>query len=127
MRVHGSEEFLTVKEAAARTGKSVDTIRRRLRDDAFPRAIRDGNQPNDEWLIPAGDLQEAGFAMETRSDNHTTPGHDSCAEHTQLISDLRQELAHALGERDALRDQVSWLRDLVNGQASGSQTYRRTA
>lgn len=127
MRIHGSEEFLTVKEAASRTGKSVDTIRRRLRDNTFSRAIRDGNQPNDEWLIPTGDLQEAGFAMAVPTADDTTGDNNACGTHDRIINDLHQELAQMRGKNEALRSEVSWLRDVVAGQASASQELRRTA
>ncbi|MDP1794288.1 MAG: hypothetical protein Q8K63_09150 [Acidimicrobiales bacterium] len=40
---------------------SIDTVRRRMRAGAFPRAVR-GAGPNAPWRIPMGDLVAAGLA-----------------------------------------------------------------
>ena len=124
---HGSEEFLTVKEVAARTGRSSDTIRRRLRRNAFPRAVQAGGYANSEWLIPTRDLNEAGLVLPDAATTTSTGDDGSCATHTRLISDLRQKLAHTEGENQALKDEVRWLRELINNQNSNSHDIRRTA
>src|SRR5690349_18503617 len=54
------EEWLEVRNAARRAGVSVDTIRRRLRANEFPRAQRHEG-PNTPWRIPLGDLIAAGL------------------------------------------------------------------
>lgn len=60
MSYRAQEEWLEVRTAARRAGVSVDTIRRRLRANEFPRAERlEG--PNTPWRIPLGDLIAAGL------------------------------------------------------------------
>jgi len=58
----GSSEglTLTLPEAVTATGTSESTIRRRLREQAFPGAVRD---PRGGWRLPVVDLRAAGFTV----------------------------------------------------------------
>lgn len=50
-----------LSEAATAFGVSRDTLKRRLREGAFPNARRHGGKPNAPWIIPHDDLAAAGF------------------------------------------------------------------
>jgi len=53
--------MFTVQEAAEFAGVNRSTIRRALHDGKLPNAYRDGNHANGRFLIPSGDLLEAGL------------------------------------------------------------------
>lgn len=55
------DDWLTYQEAAAICGCSRDTIKRRREDGTFPRARQQGEHRSAPWLVPIGDLVEAGF------------------------------------------------------------------
>lgn len=56
-------DLLTIEQASQACGVSRDTIKRRLRRHEFPHAIRGvaRGQRVPPWLIPVGDLLDAGF------------------------------------------------------------------
>lgn len=61
-----AERSLTLSEAAAASGASRVTLRRRLDAGSFPNAFRsdtDGKGRKDTWRIPVGDLIAAGFVL----------------------------------------------------------------
>jgi hypothetical protein len=80
------EEWYSVAEVATLSGRSEGTIRRRLRDDVFPRA----EQLDGAWRIPSADLRAAGFVVD---------GSDG-AEAADLEQRVR-DLEAAVAERDA--------------------------
>lgn len=57
----GTAETFTMSEAAELCGVSVDTIKRRRRDGVFPRATRRDGTTTGAWVIPVGDLVDAGL------------------------------------------------------------------
>lgn len=60
----------TITDAADRAGVARSTIRRALDRGDFPNAARDADDPRGTWLIPADDLDGAGYS----ADRGTTQG-----------------------------------------------------
>lgn len=107
----------TVAQAARECGVSPDTIRRRLKADAFPNADRSGKQG--AWRIPVEDLIAAGLtpgkpsapaqAVPAQSPTqrigtahrHEDSAHrqDAYADSSSLVKEL-EELRTALGKKD---------------------------
>lgn len=50
-----------IRDAAALSNRSEDTIRRRILDGTIPGAIRDGDGPNAKWLVPIDGLMGSGL------------------------------------------------------------------
>jgi hypothetical protein len=64
--------WFTLSEAAALGDRSRVTLRRYLDAGRFPNARQDENDPNRPWLIPLGDLQEAGVVVADDTGGATT-------------------------------------------------------
>lgn len=105
----GGGIWLTIVEAAAATGSSRDTIKRRLRDGAFRRARREGRDQNARWLIPLGDIIDAGFSLDPATVASTVADKSGGAALPQNAGDeittLRMELLKVEG-RAALAEAV---------------------
>ncbi len=91
-----AERSLTLSEAAAASGASRVTLRRRLDAGTFPRAYRSaagGKGRKDTWLIPVSDLVAAGFVL-ARGEQAAaaTPGR-RIAELEARVTDLEREVA----------------------------------
>ncbi len=99
-----AETAFTVKEAALSAGVSVDTIRRRLRSGAFPRAVR-GQSPIDPWEIPEGDLIAAGLTIGA----------------SEVAVDIRGDASFD----DAFQNQPANLRDVVIGTIAVLEEMQR--
>lgn len=83
-----SETWFTVVEAVDATRSSRSTIKRRLAEQAFPNAKQsDGSEGYGPgtWLIPKGDLLEAGFRLYAPSPPDSTQNQD------QILVDLNHE------------------------------------
>jgi len=88
---------------------SAQTIRRRLRDDAFPNATKETLDGVETWQIPLGDLLAAGFSPTSDgrpsqpSEPATAPTTDVVDEHPAAtpvvdvdeVAELRAELIEA--------------------------------
>lgn len=111
MSRHGSKRLVTVKNAAELTGKSQDTIRRRIRDGSLPGAFRDGHDQNAPWLIPEDELQLAGLnILERPADGACSAVGVDPAQHEALRS-AQIELAVKNERIRVLEEQLAWLRE----------------
>jgi hypothetical protein len=106
-----------MRDAAALTGVSIDTIKRRLRAGAFPNATRGPavGERTAPWLIPAGDLIGASLPAQMVENQAVLGSAETrlavqeaviAAQHAHL-QDLRTELTrlttlltHSLAARD---------------------------
>ncbi len=95
------------------TGRSLDTIKRRLREGAFPGARRAGATSNAPWLVPVGDLAAADLLdkptaatrQERRVCAEERPGETGLlriiATQAEEIAHLRADLLGALARAEA--------------------------
>ena len=83
---------LSLTEAAAATGRHVQTVRRQLDLDRFPNAAQDDRG---RWRIPVGDLKAVGYEVDldrVRGNEH----HDGLVARLQEeVRSLREQLAVA--------------------------------
>ena len=83
MRERG--HLFTLKEAARSCDVSAQTIRRRLRDDAFPNATKESLDGVETWQIPLGDLLAAGFSP--TSDGRPAPSEPTPTPTTDVVDE----------------------------------------
>lgn len=112
-----SESSLSITEAAVACAVSRDTIKRRLRSGRFPNARRSVQDGQTAWLIPVGDLIDAGLqpsldsarasdaddgwdARRRRADRLRAAS-DRVRQLEQQLLELRVELAQAEGRAQA--------------------------
>lgn len=117
--------WMSVRQAAERTGKSMDTIRRALRAGKFPTAVREDTGDRG-WRISMADLVDAGFALgAARSDAPTMdraawhPADGWSADVQAEMSRLREECAALRAENAKLREHVLGLLDRVVTSVGG--------
>jgi len=114
---------LTLPEAVTATGTSESTIRRRLREQAFPGAVRD---PRGGWHLPVVDLRAAGFTV-TGPLVETVPVAPPAPEPVVAANpdpDVAQERSHRDDELTELRRQNADLRERV-GRAEATAEARQ--
>jgi hypothetical protein len=90
--------LFTLTEAEAVTGASRSTLRRRLREGAFPSAAQG---PDGTWRVPVEDLLAAGLrvnAPDQGQDQGQTPVSDQPRDR---VAELEQELALERSQRQA--------------------------
>ena len=68
-----SGAWFSLSEAASLSNKSRVTLRRYLDSGRFPNAHQDDTDPNRPWLIPLGDLQDAGVVVTADDQGGGTP------------------------------------------------------
>lgn len=98
-----------VAEAARVFGISKDTVKRRLREGAFPNATRTGPLVNSPWVIPHGDLLAAGFfpvAADPVSGSQEAGSVGSVAELQGEVAALRARVETLEADLLRLRTQV---------------------
>jgi len=114
---------VSLAEAGAQSRLSVATIRRRLKADQIPGAVRNADR---SWSIPVASLVAEGIWTGTtdtddQADTATAPTPDLTAELTAMRH--RAELAEL--ERDQLRERVEDLRTSMRMLEAGQRTRRR--
>ena len=114
---------VSLAEAGAQSHLSVATIRRRLKADQIPGAVRNADR---SWSIPVASLVAEGIWTGTtdtddQADTATAPTPDLTAELTAMRH--RAELAEL--ERDQLRERVEDLRTSMRMLEAGQRTRRR--
>lgn len=102
--------YLPLSEVARKLGKSVDTAKRRLREGAFPGAIRASAAPNAPWLVPIDDLQGGRNVAQPVGSKMTGGGPtSSCGPtgHSEVVQSLIAVVAHQAEEIAHLRNELS--------------------
>jgi hypothetical protein len=103
----------TLREAADLTGKSVATLRRRIKDGRLPGAPQDPTDPTCIWYVPETALLAAGLLTaeqlaagesEAVLARRRAEG-ERAADHDELVT-LRAEKAMLHRENQLLRDQL---------------------
>lgn len=90
-------DALTIAEAMRLTGASERTLRRRLAEQRFPGAFREGPEPTAAWRIPLADLEADGFriaATVAQAGEPVSP---------ELVT---QQLAHLQAARESDRAEI---------------------
>ena len=114
---------VSLAEAGAQSHLSVATIRRRLKSDKIPGAIRNDDR---SWSIPVASLVAEGIWTGTtdaddQDDTPSAPTPDLTAE---LVA-MRHRAEMAELERDQLRERVEDLRTSMRMLEAGPQRPRR--
>jgi hypothetical protein len=112
----------TLRQAADLTGKSIDTLRRWIKDDKLPGAGKDPADPTGAWYIPASALRAAGLiTAEQLADGEPEAviarrraERERDADHDELLT-LRAEKAALHRELELLREDVAHQRKLNAG------------
>jgi excisionase family DNA binding protein len=118
--------WMSVRQAAERTGKSMDTVRRALRAGKFPMALRESTGDRG-WRISMADLVDAGFVLAATSSGGptvhgpTSPAADCDADGRAEMSRLREECAALRAENAKLREHVLCLLDRAVTALGGPQ------
>lgn len=122
---HGSS--LTLTQAAARSGLSISTWRRRIKAGKAEGAYLAPSPVGDEWRIPVATVEAAAASQRVSATSDTEPA--ELAALRSRISELEQLLAvqRALAdERRAMLDQLhATVRALGVGQPDRAETPRR--
>ena len=116
------DQRYTLRQAADLTNKSVDTLRRRIKDGKLPGAGKDPGDPTGTIYIPASALLAAGLlAAEQLADGGPEAVIARCraererdADHDELLT-LRAEKAALHREIELLREDVAHLRKVNAG------------
>lgn len=90
-----SGAWFSLSEAASLSNKSRVTLRRYLDSGRFPSARQDDTDPNRPWLIPLGDLQDAGVVV-----TPTDQGGSTLSDPLKMVI-VRLSVAEALAEERA--------------------------
>jgi hypothetical protein len=112
----------TLRQAADLTGKSIDTLRRRVKNGKLPGAGSDANDPTGTIYIPASALLAARLiSAEQLADGEPEAviagrraERERDADHDELLT-LRAEKAALHREIELLREDVAHLRKLNAG------------
>jgi excisionase family DNA binding protein len=106
--------WMSVRQAAERTGTSMDTIRRALRAGKFPMALRESTGDRG-WRISMADLVDAGFVLGAARPSEPTAGKPAWHAADGCSMDVRAEMARLREECAALRAENAKLREHVIG------------
>jgi hypothetical protein len=116
------DQRYTLRQAADLTGKSIDTLRRRIKAGELPGAGKDPADPTGTWYIPASALIAAGLiAGEQFADGEPEAviarrraERERDADHDELLT-LRAEKTALHREIELLREDVAHLRKVNAG------------
>ena len=113
---------VSLAEAGARSHLSVATIRRRLKSDKIPGAIRNDDR---SWSIPVASLVAEGIWTGTTDadDQDDTPSAPT-PDHAAELAAMRHRAELAELERDQLRERVEDLRTSMRMLEAGPRRRR---
>jgi hypothetical protein len=117
---------VSLAEAGAQSHLSVATIRRRLKSDKIPGAVRNDDR---SWSIPVASLVAEGIWSGTTDaddqDDIPSPPTAPPPDHAAELAAMRHRAELAELERDQLRERVEDLRTSVRMLDAGPQRRRR--
>src|SRR4051794_24321001 len=113
-----AEPWVTLSEAASRTGRHIDAVRSLVRRRKLPARKNNSGQ----WLVqlPAGmaELTETSTSLTASASAHDTTGDTATGELLAEVTELREALAEAKAEAKAARDVAEARVDAVKAEAA---------